>query len=138
LFSIGISGCKNLQDLNLSECPAVNDESIKIITAGCHILLYLNLSHTEVTDQSFRSLARHCYFLQFLSVAYSKSFTDRGFSYLVNGRGCRKLTHLDISGCTQLTPVGFDAISDAFRELEVNKKTNSKKIRNFIFRFSRI
>jgi hypothetical protein len=68
-------------------------------------------------------------------VAYSKSFTDRGFSYLVNGRGCRKLTHLDISGCTQLTPVGFDAISDAFRELEVNKKSIPKKFEILYFNF---
>jgi F-box/leucine-rich repeat protein 13 len=81
----------------------------------------LNLSHTEVTDQAFRSLGRHCHFLQFLSVAYSKQFTDRAFVHLINGRGCRKLAHLDISGCTQLTPVGFDAMADAFRELEVKK-----------------
>jgi F-box/leucine-rich repeat protein 13 len=125
-YFIGISSCKNLQDLNLSECLAVNDEAIKIITAGCHILLYLNLSYTEVTDQSFRSLARHCHFLQFLSVAYSKHLTDRAFVYLTSGRGCRKLAHLDISGCTQLTPVGFDALADAFRELEVKKKIFDK------------
>jgi len=126
-LTIGISSCKNLQDLNLSECSTVDDESIKMITNGCHILLYLNLSHTAVTDQSFRSLARHCHFLQFLSVAYSRNFTDRAFVYLSNGRGCRKLTHLDISGCSQLTPVGFDAIADAFRDLEVKiryKKEN--------------
>lgn len=97
----------------------MNDESIKLITGGCHILLYLNLSHTGITDQSFRSLSRNCHFLQFLSVAYAQQFTDRAFVYLATGRGCRKLTHLDISGCTQLTPVGFDAIADAFRELEV-------------------
>lgn len=81
----------------------------------------MNLSHTEVTDQAFRSLGRHCHFLQFLSVAYSKQFTDRAFVHLINGGGCRKLAHLDISGCTQLTPVGFDAMADAFRELEVKK-----------------
>ncbi|CAF0811974.1 unnamed protein product [Adineta steineri] len=119
LTFLGISSCKNLQDLNLSECPSVDDESIKIITGGCHILLYLNLSHTSVTNHSFRHLARHCHFLQFLSVAYSRQFSDRAFGYLANGRGCRKLTHLDISGCTQLTPVGFDAIADAFRDLEI-------------------
>ena len=81
-----------------------------------------------MTDQTFRSLSRHCHFLQFLSLAYSKQFTDRAFNYLLNGRGCRKLAHLDISGCTQLTPAGFDAMSDAFRELEVNEiNLNNKK-----------
>ncbi|CAF4613977.1 unnamed protein product, partial [Rotaria sp. Silwood1] len=118
LTFVGISSCKNLQDLNLSECSAVNDEAIRIITAGCHILLYLNLSHTEVTDQSFRSLARHCHFLQFLSVAYSRQFSDKAFLHITNGRGCRKLAHLDISGCTQLTPIGYDSMAEAFRDLE--------------------
>lgn len=79
----------------------------------------MNLSHTEITDQTFRSLGRHCHFLQYLSVAYSKQFTDRAFTFLTNGRGCRKLAHLDITGCSQLTSVGFEAMADAFRELEV-------------------
>lgn len=122
---LGISSCKNLQDLNLSECSAVNDEAVKIITSGCHILLYLNLSYTEVTDQAFRSLARNCHFLQYLSVAYSRLFSDRAFLHIANGRGCRKLNHLDISGCVQLTPVGYDAIADAFRDLEVRKKLDN-------------
>lgn len=74
-----------------------------------------------MTDQTFRSLARNCHFLQFLSVSYSRLFSDRAFLHITNGRGCRKLAHLDISGCTQLTPVGFDAMSEAFRELEVNQ-----------------
>lgn len=108
--------------MNLSECTAVDDEAIKLITAGCHILLYLNLSHTEISDQSFRSLSKNCNFLQYLSVAYAKQFTDRGFGHLTSGRGCRKLIHLDISGCTQLSPSGFDAIADAFRDLEVSRK----------------
>lgn len=135
-FPTGISSCKNLQDLNLSECSAVNDEAIRIITAGCHILLYLNLSQTQVTDQAFRSLARHCHFLQFLSVAYSKQFSDRAFSFITNGRGCRKLAHLDVSGCTQLTSVGFDAMADAFRELEVNRtrRLNDRKYSLAMFR----
>ena len=100
---------------------------MKIITSGCHILLYLNLAHTEVTDQAFRSLARHCHFLQYLSVSYAKQFSDRAFTYLTSGRGCRKLAHLDITGCTQLTSVGFEAMADAFRELEVDTE---KEIRN--------
>lgn len=104
----------------------MNDEAIKIITAGCHILLYLNISQTQVTDQAFRSMGRHCQFLQYLSVAYSKQFSDRAFTYISSGRGCRKLAHLDVSGCTQLTAVGFDAMADAFRELEVSGRVNSR------------
>ena len=97
----------------------MDDETIKVITSGCHILLYLNLSHTKITDQSFRSLGRHCHFLQYLSLAYATHFTDRAFSQLNNGHGCRKVIYLDISGCTQLTSVGFDGLADVFRNLEV-------------------
>ncbi|XP_033124856.1 dynein regulatory complex subunit 6-like [Anneissia japonica] len=55
---IAISRCKNLQDLNLSECSGVNDGIMREITEGCHILLYLNISYTNITDATLRSLAR--------------------------------------------------------------------------------
>ncbi|CAF1254822.1 unnamed protein product [Didymodactylos carnosus] len=127
LTFLGISSCKNLQDINLSECTAVNDEAITIMTAGCHILLYLNLSHTEITDTTFRSLSRNCPFLQFLSLAYSIKFSDRAFTYIINGKGCRKLLYLDITGCQQLSHVGFEGISEAFHDLEVSSKLDASQ-----------
>lgn len=106
-----ISECKNLQDLNLSECKGVNDEVIRVIAEGCPVLLYLNLSHTEITDGALRTLSRCCPNMQYLSLAYCLKFSDRGLHYLSAAKGCKKLTYLDLSGCTQITPQGFKHIS---------------------------
>ena len=51
--------CRNLQDLNLSECEGVNDDVMKDIAEGCQILLYLNISHTNITDATLRLLGRY-------------------------------------------------------------------------------
>ncbi|KAM8972109.1 F-box and leucine-rich repeat protein 13 [Pelodytes ibericus] len=103
----GISECKNLQDLNVSECQSLNDESMRIICEGCPALLYLNLSHTDVTNTSLRVMSRCLLNLQYLSLAYSKQFTDKGLQYLGSGKGCHKLIYLDLSGCNQISIDGF-------------------------------
>ncbi len=54
-----ISGCHNIQDLNLSECKNLTDEYVNLITIECRILLYLNLSYnTQITDVSGRYLSK--------------------------------------------------------------------------------
>ncbi|XP_078659477.1 F-box and leucine-rich repeat protein 13-like isoform X3 [Branchiostoma floridae x Branchiostoma belcheri] len=106
-----ISQCKNLQDLNLSECKSLSDDSLRQIAEGCRALLYLNVSYTDISDGAMRALARSCLNMQYLSLAYCQKFTDKGLHYLTTGKGCRKLIHLDLSGCTQLTSVGFHHVS---------------------------
>nr|XP_015208118.1 PREDICTED: F-box/LRR-repeat protein 13 isoform X3 [Lepisosteus oculatus] len=96
-----ISECRNLQDLNLSECTSVNDETMRLVLEGCPTLLYLNVSCTGVTNGTLRVLARCCLNLQYLSLAYCRKFTDKGLQYLATGKGCHKLIYLDLSGCTQ-------------------------------------
>uniref|UniRef100_A0A8C9VKW0 F-box domain-containing protein n=1 Tax=Scleropages formosus TaxID=113540 RepID=A0A8C9VKW0_SCLFO len=99
-----VGECRNLQELNLSECSGADDESVRVILEGCPALLYLNLSHTPITDSTLRSLSRCCVNLQCLSLACCRRFTDRGLRYLAAGKGCRKLLHLDLSGCAQVGP----------------------------------
>ncbi|XP_039262916.1 F-box and leucine-rich repeat protein 13-like [Styela clava] len=113
-----IAECRNLQDINISECKGVNDEIIRAIAEGCPVLLYLNLSYTEITDGTLRTLARCCLNMQYLSLAYCNKFTDRGLYYLATGKGCKKLTYLDLSGCTQITPQGFKHISNGCNGLQ--------------------
>ncbi|XP_078000896.1 F-box and leucine-rich repeat protein 13-like isoform X1 [Glandiceps talaboti] len=115
---ISIGQCRNLQDLNISECTGVTDDMMKEIAEGCNILLYLNLSHTLVSDATLRVLAKCCTNLQYLSLAYCKRFSDKGLQYLANGRGCRKLIYLDLSGCTQITPDGFKNIAHGCSNLQ--------------------
>uniref|UniRef100_S4R8P9 F-box domain-containing protein n=1 Tax=Petromyzon marinus TaxID=7757 RepID=S4R8P9_PETMA len=119
-----VSECKNLQDLNLSECMGLTDQMVAIVAEGCRSLLYLNLAYTNIGDGSLRALARFCLPLQYLSLAYCCKFTDKGLHYLATRTGCRRLLYLDLSGCTQplievnrglqsLSLLGSPHISDA-------------------------
>lgn len=103
--------CRNLQDLNLSECSGVTDEVVKNIAMGCSALLYLNLANTPISDASLRYLGRYCTNLLYLSLAYCTKFTNKGLSYMANGKGCHKIVHLDLSGCEQITQEGYKFIS---------------------------
>ncbi|XP_053377632.1 dynein regulatory complex subunit 6-like isoform X5 [Mercenaria mercenaria] len=113
-----ISECSNLQDLNFSECVGLNDEMLKLVAKGCKILLYLNVSHTNITDASLRTIAKYCSNLQYLSLAHCKKFTDRGLLYLSSGKNSKKLDYLDVSGCLQITPDGFKNLSQGCTNLQ--------------------
>ncbi|XP_035013314.2 dynein regulatory complex subunit 6 [Hippoglossus stenolepis] len=118
-----ISECKNLQELNVSDCFNVTDAMVQEIVEGCPCLLYLNLSCTLVTDNTLRELSRNCLNLQYLSLAYCNRFTDKGFLYLTTGKGCHNLFHLNLSGCTQMTVNGFKYLSagcPSLREVVIN------------------
>lgn len=103
--------CRNLQDLNLSECSGVTDETVKSVAMGCTALLYLNLARTPVSDASLRYLGRYCSNMLYLSLAFCTKFTNKGLSYMANGKGCHKIVHLDLSGCEQITEEGYKYIS---------------------------
>lgn len=48
--------------INLNLSPSAHfyfqDDTLKLITKGCKILLYLNISHTSLTDASLRAVAK--------------------------------------------------------------------------------
>ncbi|XP_048257618.1 dynein regulatory complex subunit 6-like isoform X5 [Haliotis rufescens] len=115
---ITVSECRNIQDLNLSECNGLDDETLKLVTKGCRILLYLNISHTNLTDASLRAIAKNCNYLQYLSLAFCVKFSDRGLLYLASGKCSKKLEYLDLSGCLQITPQGFKNLSNGCNNLQ--------------------
>uniref|UniRef100_A0A8C2QPE6 F-box and leucine-rich repeat protein 13 n=1 Tax=Cricetulus griseus TaxID=10029 RepID=A0A8C2QPE6_CRIGR len=133
-----VSHCKNLQELNVSDCQSLTDESMRHISEGCPGVLYLNLSNTTITNRTMRLLPRYFPNLQNLNLAYCRKFTDKGLQYLNLGNGCHKLIYLDLSGCTQVLVekclqistvvfIGSPHISDcAFKALT---SCNLKKIR---------
>ncbi|XP_063783067.1 F-box and leucine-rich repeat protein 13 isoform X2 [Pseudophryne corroboree] len=114
----GIGECRNLQDLNVSECQTLNDEAMRVICEGCPALLYLNLSHTDITNTTLRVMSRYLLNLQYLSLAYSKKFTDKGLQYLGSGKGCHKIIYLDVSGCSQISVDGFKYIGSGCSSLQ--------------------
>ncbi|XP_062437632.1 F-box and leucine-rich repeat protein 13 isoform X2 [Rhea pennata] len=113
-----ISECKNLQDLNLSECQGLNDDSMRLISEGCPSLLYLNLSYTDITNGTLRLLSRSFPNLQYLSLAHCRKFTDKGLQYLGSGKGCHKLIYLDLSGCIQISVDGFRNIANGCSRIQ--------------------
>ncbi|XP_008149545.3 LOW QUALITY PROTEIN: dynein regulatory complex subunit 6 [Eptesicus fuscus] len=108
-----VSLCKNLQELNVSDCSTLTDETMKHISECCPGILYLNLSNTHITNRTMRLLPRHFHNLQNLSLAYCRKFTDKGLRYLNLGDGCHKLIYLDLSGCTQISVQGFRNIANS-------------------------
>ncbi|CAO2617086.1 Dynein regulatory complex subunit 6 [Lemmus lemmus] len=108
-----VSHCKNLQELNVSDCQSLTDESMRHISEGCPGVLYLNLSNTAITNRTMRLLPRYFHNLQNLSLAYCRKFTDKGLQYLNLGNGCHKLIYLDLSGCTQISVQGFRNIANS-------------------------
>ncbi|XP_059252962.1 F-box and leucine-rich repeat protein 13 isoform X1 [Mustela nigripes] len=108
-----VSLCRNLQELNVSDCPTLTDESMRYISEGCPGVLYLNLSNTTITNRTMRILPRYFQNLQNLSLAYCRKFTDKGLRYLNLGNGCHKLMYLDLSGCTQISVQGFRNIANS-------------------------
>eukprot|EP00795_Rhopilema_esculentum_P002093 gene2093-17665_t len=102
-----IGECRNLQDLNLSDCRAVTADVIKEISIGCTSLLYLNVSYCYLSDAALRSLSRNCNNIQFLNLAFCSNFTNKGLQYLASGKGCQRLAYLELSGCEQVTTEGY-------------------------------
>ena len=47
-------------------------------------------------------LHRNCTNLRYLSIAFCTQFTSKGLHYLYVGKGCKKVTYLDMSGCEQV------------------------------------
>ncbi|XP_016378661.1 F-box/LRR-repeat protein 13 [Sinocyclocheilus rhinocerous] len=110
--------CKNLQELDISECPNLNDENMKMILEGCHSLLHLNLAFTHITNATIRVLSRCCLMLRSLSLAYCTSFSDKGLQYLTTEKGCHRLNYLDLSGCSQISVDGFRYVAEACSSLQ--------------------
>ncbi|KAG1939196.1 dynein regulatory complex subunit [Pimephales promelas] len=113
-----ISQCRNLQELNLSECQHVNDDNMKMILEGCHSLLKLNLALTHITNGTIRVLSRCCVTLRSLNLAHCMGFSDEGLQYLTTGKGCHRLSHLDLSGCSQISVDGFTYVAEACSSLQ--------------------
>lgn len=99
--------CRNLQELNLAGCTTVMDSGIRDIVHGCQSLLFLNLAMCRITDLSLLYLATYGHSLEYLSLAYCDDLTDAGALSLASGTGCRRLLHLDLSGCRNFSSEGF-------------------------------
>lgn len=106
-----IGECRNLQELSLSGLNYISADAISDIGIGCKNLLYLNIAGCKCDDGVLRVLARHYVNIQYLSLAGCTGFTTAGVYYFMVGQGLHKLSHLDISSCSQITHEGMRYIA---------------------------
>ena len=61
---------------------------------------------------------RNCKNLQYLSLAFCVRLTDRAFSFLNSNDGLKGLIYIDLSGCTNITPIGCSSLARNCDKLE--------------------
>ncbi|KAI8925601.1 hypothetical protein BC831DRAFT_460245 [Entophlyctis helioformis] len=99
-----------LEELNLSDCSFLTDQTIMTLGELCPRLQRLCLSFCcSLTDKFADGLAHGCRDMDTLDVSYCGSaVTDASLQTLV--RGMRVLRRLSIRGCVQVTDSGVDVL----------------------------
>ncbi|TNN19732.1 F-box/LRR-repeat protein, partial [Schistosoma japonicum] len=113
-----LTSCANLQDINLSKCTGVTDDAVRLITAGCSLLLYLNLSYTQITDHAVHHLATSTKMLQYLSLAYCVRLTQLCSTFFNQLESFKSLVYLDLSGCIHIGSFGLQTIIKSVPQVE--------------------
>ncbi|KAK4472504.1 hypothetical protein MN116_003750 [Schistosoma mekongi] len=112
-----LTSCANLQDINLSKCTGVTDDVVRLITSGCSLLLYLNLSYTQITDHAVHHLATSK-MLQYLSLAYCVRLTQLCSTFFNQLESFKSLVYLDLSGCIHIGSFGLQIIIKSVPQVE--------------------
>uniref|UniRef100_A0A8C4QER3 F-box/LRR-repeat protein 15-like leucin rich repeat domain-containing protein n=1 Tax=Eptatretus burgeri TaxID=7764 RepID=A0A8C4QER3_EPTBU len=102
--------------LTLHHC-CCQDQVLSKILRKCQAIILLDVSYTRISNASICSLARHSSTLRWLSLAYCCSFTEKGLYYLEACHGCCRLSHLDLSGCVQISFNGYSSMASCCSEL---------------------
>ena len=96
--------------LDLSDCPHVDDTSLRLVVESCPQLQYLYLRRcSQITDAALRSISSYCLMLRELSVSDCPLVTDTGLSEL--GRLGPSLRYLSVAKCDQLTDAGVRTLA---------------------------
>nr|XP_045720997.1 dynein regulatory complex subunit 6 [Mirounga angustirostris] len=101
--------CRNLQELNVSDCPTLTDESMRYISEGCPGILYLNLSNTTITNRTMRILPRYLVVPDRVGNLKDADMDKKcGQGLMILSRH-KKLKELSLSECYKITDVGIQA-----------------------------
>eukprot|EP00056_Hartaetosiga_gracilis_P010728 m.159781 g.159781 ORF g.159781 m.159781 type:complete len:903 (-) comp13377_c2_seq2:1983-4691(-) len=108
------TGCDQLTWLDLSSCPRVDDEGLKLIGAKCGLLSTVLLNDlVQISDEGLISICSICPFLDTLSIRRCTSLTNVALEGL--GKYCSKLKHLELSENKHFTTDGFRALSSKMK-----------------------
>ncbi|KAJ3312470.1 hypothetical protein HDV04_003070 [Boothiomyces sp. JEL0838] len=117
-----------LEDLNLSDCSFLTDETIQVLGTRCPQLKRLCLSFCcSLTENFALPLTAGCPYINVLDVSYcGGAVTDS--SVLTLARGLPNLQALGLRGCVQLTDTGLEYLATYALGLNVINFTQCKNV----------
>jgi len=105
----------NLRSLNLSCCNYLTDEDIFILfsrtntTPSTYSLERVDLSHTQITDESIKLIALKCPQLSSLNLKGCLHITDISLSLVA--QYCKDLSHLIVADCGQISDISIQLVA---------------------------
>ncbi|EQC38518.1 hypothetical protein SDRG_04225 [Saprolegnia diclina VS20] len=127
LAALGLR-CTQLQHIDLTKCPRVDDVRYRLICLRCHHLLTLTLTQcTKISSDGVSVLAAHCVKLTVMVLnecALLETLKLRNCDRISSGglqrvcHGCHLLTSLDLTGCGLVDDMGLLAICDGLLKLQ--------------------
>jgi hypothetical protein len=117
-----------IEDLNLSDCSFLSDNTLEVISKKCPQLKRLCLSFCcSLSENMARFLTEGCPFLQILDLSYcGGAVTDH--SMLVLSQGLPRLQSLGLRGCVQLTDIGLEHLATYATNLNTINFTQCKNV----------
>ena len=99
-----------IQYLDLSDCPHVDDTSLRLVVESCPQLQYLYLRRChQISDNALRSISSYCLMLRELSVSDCPLVSDHGLAEL--GRLGPSLRYLSVAKCDKITDSGVRTLA---------------------------
>jgi len=99
-----------IQYLDLSDCPHVDDTSLRLVVESCPQLQYLYLRRChQISDHALRSISSYCLMLRELSVSDCPLVSDQGLAEL--GRLGPSLRYLSVAKCDKITDSGVRTLA---------------------------
>lgn len=94
--------CKLIGSLNYVFCDWLTGLSVWLVIWALRNSIKTALWVKEMLICVAVVSVRYCTNMLYLSLANCTKFTNKGLSYMANGKGCHKIVHLDLSGCEQV------------------------------------
>lgn len=96
-LAVAACRCNQLRELDISDCPAVTDVGLQLVSNCRYIEIFRAENCITLTDIGVQSLALGCPFLRLASLSGCVAITDVGITGF--GDMCQKLEHLDFCRC---------------------------------------
>ena len=110
-LKIILDNCNYLENLNLHNCPILDDVGLELIADQCPFLRSLNIGHCiQITDSGIEALSVTCSRMINLDLAFCIKITDRGMTSIA--KNLKNLKHLNITGCENISESTFKHLSD--------------------------